>query len=361
MNLKELVKKIIPNRILQTIRLGKNNFYYYKIIKKISNKIDRLYIFGTAIHTNLGDHLITVAELKFLKENYPNKEIIEIPTEVYQVYRKKLIKNITQDSIIFINGGGWMGNLWVKEELLIQDMVNTFKNNRIVIFPQTIYFDSTKEPYDELIQKEIEVFEKHPNLLVTVRDRKSYNYLKDNYNNLHFILVPDIALYYYKYLEEYRKITKKKIVKFCLRNDREIFRDKTFSDKLINLFKNHNYSIGNIDTMFERRVSETDREEVLLNRLKDFAECSFIVTDRLHGMIFAYLVGTPCLVIDNKTRKVSGVYDEWLKDFSNIFPLFNSDNLDEIDKFVIENEENKRFCEFNMENFTTLRKEIKNG
>ena len=37
------------------------------------------------------------------------------------------------------------------------------------------------------------------------------------------------------------------------------------------------------------------------------------LTNRLHCMIFAYLSKTPCLAFDNKSKKVSGVY-EWIKD-----------------------------------------------
>ena len=43
-----------------------------------------------------------------------------------------------------------------------------------------------------------------------------------------------------------------------------------------------------------------------------------VLTDRLHGMIFGIITGTPCVVIDNKNHKISEVYNSWLKDYSNI-------------------------------------------
>ena len=37
-----------------------------------------------------------------------------------------------------------------------------------------------------------------------------------------------------------------------------------------------------------------------------------VVTDRLHGMVFAAISGTPCIVFSNYNHKVQGTY-EWIK------------------------------------------------
>ena len=50
-----------------------------------------------------------------------------------------------------------------------------------------------------------------------------------------------------------------------------------------------------------------------------------MVTDRLHGMIFALLAKTPCLVLENKSYKIRGVYD-WIKDAGHI-KLTNNEKL----------------------------------
>ena len=70
--------------------------------------------------------------------------------------------------------------------------------------------------------------------------------------------------------------------------------------------------------MNECRVSIEEREQTVFQRLKAFASYDFVITDRLHGMIFSYICGTPCILFDNKTHKISGVYDTWLStNFSN--------------------------------------------
>ena len=54
------------------------------------------------------------------------------------------------------------------------------------------------------------------------------------------------------------------------------------------------------------------------NKINEFADVQLVITDRLHSMIFSIIGGTKCIAFDNKTKKVSGVYDEWLKNESGL-------------------------------------------
>ena len=45
--------------------------------------------------------------------------------------------------------------------------------------------------------------------------------------------------------------------------------------------------------------------------LKKLSGARFVVTDRLHGMLFCAVTGPPCIALDNVSRKVSGGY-AWL-------------------------------------------------
>ena len=53
-----------------------------------------------------------------------------------------------------------------------------------------------------------------------------------------------------------------------------------------------------------------------------------MVTDRLHGMIFAAITSTPCIVVTSKSPKVKGVY-EWIKHLPYIKLVENLNDLDE--------------------------------
>lgn len=49
-----------------------------------------------------------------------------------------------------------------------------------------------------------------------------------------------------------------------------------------------------------------------------------MVTDRLHGMIFAYITGTPAIVFSNSNQKVKNCF-EWIKDCGYIFYMDSFD------------------------------------
>lgn len=362
MKLKQILKCIIPNKMIQFFRLGFKNIYYYRKLKDLERKDNekRVFIFGTAIHKNLGDHLITASEIEFLSDYKKGFRIIEIPTEVYEVYENLLTRTIKGKDLIIINGGGWMGNLWKKEELLVEDMVSSFGKNKIIIFPQTIYFDRKADSYDELICSSTKAFSSHPNLTITVREKRSYDFAKKTYKNNKVLLVPDIALYYYDKAKSYRKNDKSRTIKTCLRQDRENLRKDLSISHIIEKFEKLNYSINRIDTISKFRVSEIKRQFAIDKKLRGFADSSLIITDRLHGMIFSFLVNTPCIIIDNKTKKVSGVYEKWLSKSDIIFPLYLKDDK-ELDAFltkIINKKIKSNKIEFD---FRDLIEEVKNG
>ena len=46
--------------------------------------------------------------------------------------------------------------------------------------------------------------------------------------------------------------------------------------------------------------------------MQEFCDAKLVITDRLHGMIFAAISETPCIVFSNYNHKVGGTY-EWIK------------------------------------------------
>ena len=66
-------------------------------------------------------------------------------------------------------------------------------------------------------------------------------------------------------------------------------------------------------------------------------------------MIMATLVNTPCIVMDNRTGKVSGVYDLWLKKRTNIMYIDSKEQLlTHLDKL---NENNLDSIHYNNEEY----------
>lgn len=319
--IKNILRRIVPRKLISKLRLGKDSKKYIAYIEKISksdnNQAD--YILGTPLHTNLGDHLIAVASI-YLLNKYTSRKIIEIPTEVFQSFKKKIIKIIPDDSIIYINGGGWMGNVWPNDELSMQDIVKTFYKHKVIILPQTIYFDSGRPNKEKLINLGRNSYLKCKNLVLCVREKSSLEFAEKYYKGISIKLMPDIALAFCSKIKK-EQYTRK--VGICLRNDREKIDYERIIIKIKDLFSSKGYRFENITTMSQKRISMFEREEIVEQKMKEFSEFDYIITDRLHGMIFSLLVNVPCIILDNSTHKVRGVYQKWLKDNRNVFPIFN--------------------------------------
>lgn len=340
--IKEIFKRIIPRRVIARFRLGSERKKYLSYLNALLSEkyLNADFLFGTPLHTNLGDHLITLSEYS-LFENNCSKRIIEIPTEVFQSCKSIVLKVVPADAVIYINGGGWLGNLWPDDELYMQELVDSFSEHKVIIFPQTIYYDEKVGRMCELIQMGAEKYSRCNNLIFCVRDYKSYLLACEYYPKADIRLMPDIAL---SYSIQFNDFSPQKVVGVCLRCDRELESDTADRIPWIKaMLKAHGYCFKKVTTMSKKRVSKEKREEKVKQKLREVYECSFIITDRLHGMIFAYLVGTPCIVFDNKTHKVSGVYKQWLSECSNIFPVFEQANKEKFELFLENNQEKIKY------------------
>ena len=356
----ELAKKIIPNKVKAFIKMGTEREDFANVISTIEKTDDEFdLLLGSAIHTNLGDHLITLAEQRLFDDITPERRVFEIPSEVFQYYRRRLKRTVKPTTRIFINGGGWMGNLWPNEEKLLQDMVDTFSKNKIVIFPQTVFYDKTVAPYQELIDRGNRIYRQCSELTLFVRDRQSFDFSKKNLAIEKIILVPDIALYYsFEHKKEANNV-----IGLCVREDREKSSNSGEIDRVCEALSSMGYKIERLSTMHEKRVPSNIRKEVVETRLNDFSKCCAIITDRLHGMIFSYIAGTPCIVFDNRTKKVSGVYEEWLSKCKGILPCFSETDIDinEVVEFVQE-KSGEDGCILNLQNsFEPVKQEVQYG
>ena len=130
----------------------------WRIINKIDLAVRHLYILfvlknadivltATSAQTNLGDHAISIAEELFFKQFLNDFKVVEIPKELYLKNRKIIKCRINPNAIVVISGGGFLGDLWMTEETLVRTILNDFKDNRVIIFPQTIFFSTNSNEY----------------------------------------------------------------------------------------------------------------------------------------------------------------------------------------------------------------------
>ena len=104
----------------------------------------------------------------------------------------------------------------------------------------------------------------------------------------------------------------------------------------------------NLKKKIFKRIYESRREEELRKKWDYFANHKLILTDRLHGMIFAAITGTPCIAFDNCSRKVSGVY-EWIKNIGYIWIVHSPEEAARIADEVCQSKDIVRYSKKKLE------------
>lgn len=315
---------------------------YYFITLTIKKSRNNIFILNTPEHGNLGDHAITLATQKFIRDNYPYLNIIEVTAMQYEKTKNVLKHKIIKDNIIIINGGGYLGNLWPHEDRRVRDIIDNYSNNNILIFPQTITISNEKQVLDLK-----ECYSKHKHLYIALREENSYLLVvnKKLVSRDRVYLCPDIAFY----LGPYKIPKDRKGYLICFREDKE----KIITDSEKNvieeiLLKKWGVKGERISTVINKEIAPLDRKKEIDMMLSKFASAELVVTDRLHGMIFAAITETPCIVLDNFSKKVSGVY-RWIKDLDYIlfidYTNFKHEIIQKkIQNFFKMNHERKYIC-----------------
>ena len=148
--------------------------------------------------------------------------------------------------------------------------------------------------------------------------------MKDAYKSVE--LVPDMVFT----LNESHDTLERDGCLWCMRNDVE----RTLTDEQEGKLKQqlvdiYGDNIKESNTVLSYDVSVEKREEELKRKFNEFKSAKLIVTDRLHGMVFAAITGTNCIVINSKSPKMKGCYD-WIKDLDYIAFIDDVENIDKI-------------------------------
>ncbi len=267
-----------------------------------------LVLLCTPEHTNLGDHALAVAAKELLGKA-SGREIIEITGDHCRQDFSGVAGVVRPDDILFIAGGGFLGSLWPEEENTVCDILATFPRNRVIILPQTVFWNGNAAGE----ARSRELWQNHGDLHVFLRERASYDYVKNRFCGKRFQdcrLMPDLALY----LTPPLLAGERRGVGICLRRDKESANSGEFSHKLVKEAGNGNSKF--LDTIASCSFPLQERESRVTAVLREFQNMELVITDRLHGMLFSVITGTPCIAMDNVSGKVGGVWTEWLKDSS---------------------------------------------
>lgn len=282
---------------------------------KLSNDKSNIFIITMPEYGNIGDHAIALSMLKYAQNRFPDYNIYEINDSDFYSSIKWIINNNKKTDYIFLIGGGNFGVLYSYIEYWRRLVIDKCKNAKIILFPQSSVWEN--DLYNKMqLKRSSKIYSKNKRLYLMARDQCTYELMNKNFENKSF-LVPDMVLIgMLQYLVDDNS-SRNIDVLLCMRSDIE----KSTSDSLILSIKDTinsiHMNVSEFDTETYSNIPRTESEEKVCNAINMFNSAKFVITDRLHGMIFSQIVGTPCLALDNITKKVSGVYDLWI-DNSNI-------------------------------------------
>ena len=312
----------IPDFLKRTLRP-----VYWWYHKKMENHLERrrqrrkwreivfplgkkVYLIGTPSHENLGDSAIVLAQKAFLEGcGWEKDRIIELTDEDYERDWERIRKWIPKSAFIAQLGGGHLGNQWMNEEKLHRRQVSAFSRNRNVIFPQTICYLPGEGGNDDA-KASIEVYDGQAKLTMVAREKQSYGIMNSLYPNTRVLLTPDIVLS--ASMDVFgAKPQRRNGVLLCLRSDKERSLSEEERKNLEAMLQEKGIAFGYTDMYSAQRITKQSRKAQVREKMEEIAGARLVITDRLHGMVFCAITGTPCIALSNNNHKVRGTY-EWI-------------------------------------------------
>lgn len=285
-----------------------------------------VYVLGVSNHPNAGDQEITLAQEKFIKKYLPDHLYIEIEKEKTPRIIDELCNRLKSEDYVFIQGGGTLSDLYPEHEVPRQLILKKLRYAPcpIIQFPVSFYYKDIEG--FRLIK---DVYNNVKNLTIFARESKTFDILRQELSAPVYH-VPDIVLSQ----DESSNDSRNDYILIMFRHDQECLLPPQFGEEIISYFSKKHSTILT-DNYVERYVPTTknNRDRLLSGKFNEFRKAKFVITDRLHGMIFAYITKTPAIVFDNSYGKVSYSYRNWLSDCHYIkFIEADSASLDDIVK-----------------------------
>lgn len=291
-------------------------------IKRESSLTD-CFLIDTPIHKNVGDLAIAYAERQFI-ESQTNNRFAEITALELDYCEKEFASIIPTNKTILVHGGGFLGSLWPNEEERFRRILSAFSSHRIIVFPQTVTFNLKTKTGKRYMKESQLTYSAHPNLTICVRDKMSHELLLDLFPKIKTALIPDMVLQLK--IKNISNINRKGIL-LCMRDDHEKALSEAEEKKLSAILSERKEAITRTDMSANVPPSTKAKSEKIVDeKLSEFRKSKIVITDRLHGMIFSALTGTPCIALNNSNKKVEAVY-QWIDSLEYIHCARSIDEL----------------------------------
>ena len=303
------------------------------LVQALKSRAPKILLMSVPVHGNLGDQAITLGERVLLAKIFPKHKLIEVPSKyltgrLNQIFATlKFERHIQPTDLIFIQGGGNLGTIWQAEEQVHKNIISQFPNNRVVIMPQSIYFDEINQA--ALTQESVEVYNAHRDLHLICRDKNSYAVAARLFPKVNRYLAPDSAT---ALVDMWNCNKSRAGVLFVLRNDKEKFDHAALLDALNEHLQRRDIPIEQADTVIDVDVDEDNRFERVGKIVTRIGSARLVITDRYHGLIFAVITRTPVVVMRSFDTKItSGV--KWFSEPGSVC-CADECSLEEVIQFI---------------------------
>jgi pyruvyl transferase EpsO len=277
--------------------------------------------FDYPVHSNVGDMLIFLGTEEWIK-----KSAIRVsgryPLNTWPPFA------IDQNVVLVCHGGGNFGDLYAHQRFR-EEIVRRYPANRIVFLPQTLYYQS-----EAALARSAVNLCRHDHLTMIFRDTVSLETAEDAFPDADLRLAPDMATFLYP-LEKTLGLIEDALLQkrplYLLRKDREAVESQILPEMdggwqgdwrdmlghrvmAIHAFRLARGLAGN--AMVSASYFAAWRwfvEKLVRHCAKYFLQADHVITSRLHGHIFASLLGVPNTILDNNYKKNSHYFNTWHK------------------------------------------------
>ncbi len=278
-----------------------------------------IFYFGVTDHSNLGDLAQRYCITNWIKENYPDYELIMVRSDVIvnphltKRFFNHLNKIYKKNDVIVFQSGYCTQDLGGNHPLMHRLVCEYMPEARILMMPQTIFFQHEKN-------KRIcaENHNKAKNMLFLARDFVSNDIAREMFPDIRVMAYPDIVTTLIGTLQ-FDNI--RAGVCLCTRDDEEKLYTKNEIDKLASCFETDGIVVYQKDTQSIQTVEELIRNlnYYIESEIESYSHYKVTITDRYHGTIFSLCAGTPVIILKTTDHKVTtgaewfkGVYDNYV-------------------------------------------------
>lgn len=341
---KYIIFRFTPNLIFNKISylLARSDKSFFSEIASRGN----VYVFLGCDYPNLGDYAITLAQKNILKTLFPDRNVHVVTIGQTYTRLKSILSYHHTSDIVTIIGGGNIGELYYGYERKRNFIVYKMHEYKIISFPQSLIFSNT--PFGKLgLKRSSYYYSHHPDLMILAREELSYNKMQFCFKSNDIKLCPDVVFTLDKRLKEVRSN-----LVLTLRNDNESLLSIKDMEQIQNVVSESGLRVVKLDTTLDNNMSNKNNLNELLNT---YSKARCVITDRLHGMIFSYITGTPAIVLPNTNGKIEYSY-KWIsncgyikfmqkKDIGQFKNLVQKLENVQVDSIAFQ-ERNKKFLEY---------------